>query len=121
MSLRSAPPIPTSGDIPHRDADEHWNQALVDYKDQTGIDLRDSRFAREILSQSSSEKVLAHLKQFVTFRKHGAKILGILQPTVSFVLQFVDAGAEGTSVGVPCHLINGTLYLTISSGCLTGR
>ena len=108
MSLRSAPPIPSSGDISHKDADEHWNQALVDYKNQTGIDLRDSPFAREILAQSSSEKVLAHLKQFVTFRRHGAKILGILQTTVSFVLRFVDAGAEGASVCVPCHLINRT-------------
>ena len=100
MSFQSARPIPPSTDISDVDVNEHWKQTFEDYKEQTGIDLLGSPFAAEILSRSSSEQVLKHLKQFVTFRKHGSKILGILKPTVSFVLRFLDAGAEAASVRI---------------------
>ena len=101
MSLHPAPPITFSDGISIQDASERWKQAVEEYGRETGKDLLHHTFALEILNQSSSEKVMALLKQFVTFREHGGKILRVLKPIVSFILRFIDTGAEGVSVRVP--------------------
>ena len=106
MSLQPAPSATSSDSISIQDASERWKQALEDYKRETGKSLLDHPFALDILSESSSEKVTALLKQFVTFREHGGKILRVVKPIVSFILRFIDEGAEGASVRIPSHYIS---------------
>ena len=108
MSLQPEQSIASSDGISVDDASERWKQAVNEYSRETGKALLDHPFAFEILQQSSSEKVIALLKQFVAFRENGGKILQVVKPIVSFILNFIDAGAEGASVRVPCHSNSGT-------------
>ena len=106
MSAQPAPSFAFSDGISVQDASERWKQAVEEYGRETGKDLLHHTFALEILNQSSSEKVMALLKQFVTFREHGGKILRVVKPIVGFILRFIDAGAEGASVRIPSHYIS---------------
>ena len=108
MSLQPAPSSTFSDGISIQDASERWKQAVEDYKRETGTGLLDHPFALEILFESSSEKVMILLKQFVTFREHGGKILRVVKPIVGFILRFIDAGAEGASVWVSSRSIRRT-------------
>ena len=121
MCLRPSQQGTSSAGNTHVEAGERWKQALEDYKAATGTDLLQSPFALEILSESSSDKVMAILKQFVTFRQHGGKILRVLKPTVNFVMQFLDAGAEAASVRISPRSLADITSLTSLSGCLTRR
>lgn len=99
------PTQPDDEDSAQRDAEDRWQQALESYQKETGHNLLEMSFAKELLSQRSADEVMAHLKDFMAYRARGHKLLGVLKPIVSVVLLFVDAGAEGASVRVlTCHV-----------------
>ena len=82
----------------HLEAEERWKEALERYREETGHDLLAYTFARDILSQSSTDAVMAQFTKFKEFRSSGGKILRVLKPIVSVVINFIDAGAEAGSV-----------------------
>ena len=82
------------------DAEERWTQALQNYREETGHDLLQHSFAKDILSQSRTDEVMAQFMKFKDFRSSGNKILRVLKPIVSVVLRFIDAGGEAGSVRI---------------------
>ena len=80
------------------DAEERWKQALEKYREETGRDLLQHSFAKDIQSQSSIDGVMEQFANFKNFRSRGRKILRVLKPIVSVVIRFIDAGAEAGSV-----------------------
>ena len=85
-------------DIAYFDAEELWEKALKRYREGTGQDLLEHPCAKDIISQSSTDAVMAQFTKFKEFRSSGGKILRVLKPIVSVVLRFIDAGAEAGSV-----------------------
>ena len=85
-------------EVARLDAEERWTQALQNYREETGHDLLQHSFAKDILSQSRTDEVMAQFTKFKDFRSSGSKILRVLKPIVSVVLRFIDAGAEAGSV-----------------------
>ena len=85
-------------EVARLDAEERWNRALQNYREETGHDLLQHSFAKDIISQSRTDEVMAKFTEFKDFRSSGSKILRLLKPIVSVVLRFIDAGAEAGSV-----------------------
>lgn len=116
MSSKTPLPLPTSSSgneaSQGRDADSRWREALLSYKEETGHDLLEQSFAQDLLSQSSTDEVMARLKSFMAFRARGHKILGVLKPIVSVVLRCIHSGSDGASVRIQL-LRRLDCYLTI--------
>ena len=80
------------------DAEERWKQALEKYREETGRDLLQHSFAKDIQSQSGIDGVMEQFANFKNFRSRGRKILRVLKPIVGVIIRFIDAGAEAGSV-----------------------
>ncbi|KZV72364.1 hypothetical protein PENSPDRAFT_663774 [Peniophora sp. CONT] len=74
------------------DAEEFWNQALENYRQETGRNLLEESFAKDLLSKSSVDEITERLKKFRGFRDHGRKIL--LLNVLAIVTKYCDRAAE---------------------------
>ena len=105
--------------IANLEAEERWKAALESYREETGHDLLEYTFARDILSQSRADEVMAQFTKFKEFRSSGGKILRVLKPIVSVVLRFIDAGAEAGSVCISLSFFS-EHYLIVQQKILPG-
>ena len=76
--------------------------ALDDYADKMGIDLKDNPFAEELKGCNSPDAILQLLENnrddFKGYRDKNRKFLDCLNPVVNFIHAFSDVLGEATSV-----------------------
>jgi len=109
------PPEPscTTDDSVQRGFNELWEAALSRYRDQTGRELRELKFAEHLLSTTTTaddiiESFKKQCNSFKTFRASGGNILTRLTIIVRIVLQLIDTAAEAASVRIsPAFLTRG--------------
>ncbi|KZV58911.1 hypothetical protein PENSPDRAFT_695665 [Peniophora sp. CONT] len=96
---------PSDDDTGQSDFDTLWNEALWDYKKETGKELLKHPFAKELLSRPTADEVIQYIanqnETFEGFRASGRKILDVVKPIVHVVQLFIDVGAEGASQVTP--------------------
>jgi hypothetical protein len=84
---------------------ELWRPAVEQYHQETGINLLEDSYARDLLTCNTVEDVVCVLtrqdKAFKAHRATGEKLRAVLRPVVRLVQLFTDAGAEAASVRLP--------------------
>ena len=103
-TLVPVPPIASSADDPvQRGFNELWEAAMSRYRDQTGRELRQLKFAEHLLSTfTTADEIIESFKKqcnsFKSFRANGGNIFSRLTIIVRIVLQLIDTTAEAASV-----------------------
>jgi hypothetical protein len=81
-----------------------WTDAFHEFREKTGVDVLEDKFAQELSKCNSSDGVLfiieREMEEFEAFRGDGSpwgKVRSRLRPFVEFILRFNDVAGEAMS------------------------
>jgi hypothetical protein len=101
MSARQPSPNHPSAASAPVEIDRIWTDAFHEFREKTGVDVLNDKFAQELSRCSTSDGFLLiverEMKEFEAFRGDGSrwgKVRSRLKPFVEFVLRFNDVAGE---------------------------
>lgn len=120
VATTASPTSPTPTHVDPAESGFHrlWEEALARYTQETGHDLQQAPFAKELEQCSSVDEVARVLNNrretMKAFRAHGHKVRAVLAPVVRIMRLFLDTGAEVAAV---VSVFSVTSRLTADTEC----